>query len=138
MSDFLAIAAVRGKVLHLVDWDRPCWFLADKPEGDRLIPDPDSILTDALLFFSFADFDMPFDLFAGKRNKNKVFEMRDAHDFHSLDEARKIIRGKKEPFVLLAHFGTLEENIRIEIEEFSTPILTAPIDVDKANAYGIG
>ena len=129
MSDFLAIAAVRGKVLHLVDWDRPCWFLADKPEGDRLIPDPDSILTDALLFFSFADFDMPLDLFAGKRNRNKVFEMRDAHDFHSLDEARGIIRGRKEPFVLLAHFGKLDELIQKDIQLHKTKIMTAQIKV---------
>jgi hypothetical protein len=129
MSDFLAIAAVRGKVLHLVDWDRPCWFLADNPEGDRLIPDPDSILTDALLFYSFADFDMPFDLFAGKRNKNKVFEMKDSHDFHSLDEARRTIRGRKEPFVLLAHFGQLDELIQKDIQLHKTNIMTAQIRV---------
>jgi len=51
MSDFLAIAAVKGKVLHLVDWDRPVWFLADNPLGDRIIPDPNSFLTDASSFF---------------------------------------------------------------------------------------
>jgi hypothetical protein len=53
MSDFLAIAAVRGKVLHLVEWDRPVWFLADDPEGDRIIPELNSIFTDALMFFHF-------------------------------------------------------------------------------------
>ena len=59
MSEFLAIASVRGKVLHLVEWDRPVWFRADDPEGDRIVPELDSFLTDALLFYSFADFDMP-------------------------------------------------------------------------------
>ena len=127
MSDFLAIAVVQGKVLHLVDWDRPCWFLADNPKGDRLIPDPNSILTDALLFYSYSDFDMPFDLFAGKRASNRVFEMKDSHETHNLDEARKILRSRKEPFVLLAHFGTLDELIAKDIAQHRTQVLTAKI-----------
>ena len=127
MSDFLAIAVVRGKVLHLVDWDRPCWFLADNPKGDRLIPDPNSILTDALLFYAFSDFDMPFDLFAGKRGENRVFEMKDSNKSHNLDDARTILRGRKDPFVLLAHFGKLDDLISKDISKHQTEIKTAQI-----------
>lgn len=140
MSEFIAIAAVRGTVIHLVDWDRPCWFRADNPKGDRLIPDLDSMLTDALLFFAFADFDMTFDLFAGERGKNRVFEMKDAIGPMGIDESRKVLRGKTNllPFILLAHFGGLDNNLKTDIDSFQTPILTAPIDISKARRFKIG
>lgn len=127
MSDFLAIAVVRGKVMHLVDWDRPCWFLAEDPKGDRLVPDPNSILTDALLFFSYSEFDMPSDLFAGKRKTNRVFEMKDAQDSQNLDKARKILRSRKEPLILLAHFGPLDSLIKRDIAQHQNKIVTAQI-----------
>lgn len=127
MSDFLAIAVVKGKVLHLVDWDRPCWFLADNPKGDRLIPEPNSILTDALLFYAFSDFDMPFDLFAGNRGANRVVEMKDSNKSHNLDEVRTILRGRSGPLVLLAHFGTLDDLISKDISKHQTEIKTAKI-----------
>lgn len=138
MSDFLAIAAVQGKVLHLVDWDRPCWFLANDPEGDRLIPEIESILTDALLYFCSSEFDMPSDLFANTRNQRRVFEIKDSLNLHDLEESRRILRSRKKSFILLAHFGILDESLKSEQDKFSTPILTAPINIQQANDYGIG
>ena len=67
MSDFLAIAAVRGKVLHLVDFDRPVWMNAEDPTGDRIIPDLDNMLTDALLFFCHEELGISKDIFDTKR-----------------------------------------------------------------------
>jgi len=127
MSDFLAIAVAQGKVLHLVDWDRPCWFLANDPEGDRLIPDIDSILTDALLYFCFSEFEMPKDLFAEIRNQRKVVEMRSILNLNDLEESRKALRGRSIPFVLLAHFGNLDQEIQRDIELHATKIKTAQI-----------
>lgn len=138
MSDFLAIAAVRGKVLHLVDWDRPVWFLADDPEGDRIVPDLGSMLTDALLFFSFADFDMPLDLFAGQRRERRVFEMNHSKQYSEVERARSILRSRKEPFVLIAHFGKLDGHLAEDIERFSTPILTAQVKGQDAKKFKLG
>ncbi len=138
MSDFLAIAVAQGKVLHLVDWDRPCWFLANDPEGDRLIPDIDSILTDALLYFCFSEFEMPKDLFAEIRNQRRVVEMKEILNLHDLEDSRRILRSRNKPFVLLAHFGILDESLKSDQERFSTPILTAPINIQQASDYGIG
>jgi hypothetical protein len=138
MSDFIAIAVARGKVLHLIDWDRPCWLRADDPRGDRLIPDVDSMLTDALLFFSYSDFDMPRDIFAGQRGNNQVFEMKDGKGYVEVQEARKVLRSRKEPFVLLAHFGKLDQHLQSDIELFTTPIITSEISLSKARALGVG
>jgi hypothetical protein len=138
MSDFIAIAVVRGRAIHLVDWDRPCWFRPDAPNGDRLIPDLEGILTDALLFFSYDDFDMPFDLFAGQRGKNRVFEMKDASGIQNIDEARKVLRGRNQPFILLAHFGSLDSHLKKDIDMFKTPILSSQINQSQARKFGIG
>lgn len=138
MSDFIAIAVARGKVLHLIDWDRPCWIRADDPKGDRLIPDIESMLTDALLFYSYSDFDMPRDLFAGQRGKNQVFEMKDSNANLEIEEARSVLRNRKEPFVLLAHFGKLDQHLKDDIGHFTTPILTSEISLSQARSLGIG
>ena len=138
MSDFVAIAAVRGQVIHLVDWDKPCWFRPDNPMGDRLIPDLESLLTDALLFFAYEDFELPFDVFAGQRGNNRAFEMRDASGTNSLSEARKVLRSRSKPFILLAHFGNLDVHLKHDIESIKAPILTAPIDLEQARKFGIG
>lgn len=128
MSDFLAIAAVRGKVLHLVDWDRPVWFLADDPEGDRLIPELNSIFTDALLFFSFQDFNLSYDLFEGQRGKNKVFQITDATHFNQVEKSRTLIRNNPGPIVLLAHFGPCDSNLANDLQQINTPIHICQID----------
>ena len=138
MSDFIAIATVRGKAIHLVDWDRPCWFRPDEPKGDRLIPDLDSMLTDALLFFAYDDLGLTIDLFAGKRGRDQVFEMKDASGIQKVSEARKVIRERSGPFILLAHFGHLDIHLKSDIESLKTPVLTASIDLAQARKFGIG
>ena len=122
MSDFLAIAAVKGKVLHLVDWDRPVWFLAEHPLGDRIIPDPNSVFTDALLFFSYQDFNLPSDLFEGKRGNNRLFEIEDATHFDQLEKSRAFIRNNQGPTILFAHFGACDSNLANDLQQFKTPI----------------
>ena len=49
MSDFIAIVNIGVKVLHIVEWDKPVWFLADNPNGSRIIPRPHKLLKDALV-----------------------------------------------------------------------------------------
>jgi hypothetical protein len=128
MSDFLAIAAVKGKVLHLVDWDRPVWFLADNPLGDRIIPDPNSFLTDALLFFSYQDFNLSIDLFEGQRGENRVYQMSDSTHFDQLYNSRNLIRNTPGPIVLLAHFGPCDSNLVSDLKQFNTPIHISQIN----------
>jgi hypothetical protein len=128
MSDFLAIATVRGKVIHLVDWDRPVWFLADKPFGDRIIPDPNSIFTDALIFFSYQDFNMSMDLFEGQRGANKVFQMSDATYFNQVENSRIWVRNTPGPIVLLAHFGPCDSNLANDLKQFNIPIHISQIN----------
>lgn len=138
MSDFLAIVAVQGKVIHLVDWDRPCWFSPENPEGERLIPNINYMLTDALLFFAFENFDLPRDVFIGRRQKGQVLDLNDSIEPEGISEARMTLRGKKQPFVLLAHFGNLDSILKADIALFRTPILTAPIEMSQAHKFGIG
>ena len=138
MSDFIAIANVNGKVLHLVDWDRPVWFRADDPMGDRVVPDINHMLVDGLLFFAFADFDLPLDIFAGQRGKKQVFEMKEANRYSEVDKARSLLKNRKEPFVLLAHFGGLDVNLQNDLVTFNTPVLRAEINIKDAKRFGIG
>jgi hypothetical protein len=121
MSDFLAIATVRGKVFHLVDWDRPVWFLADKPFGDRIIPDPNSI-------FTYQDFNMSMDLFEGQRGANKVFQMSDATYFDQVENSRIWVRNTPGPIVLLAHFGPCDSNLANDLKQFNIPIHISQIN----------
>ena len=137
MSDFIAIANVNGKVLHLVDWDRPVWFRADDPMGDRVIPDLENMLVDGLLFFAYSDFDMPMDIFAGQRGKRQVLEMKQAGQYSEVDKARSILRSRKEPFILLAHFGELDINLKSDLETLAAPTLKAKIDMKDAKRFGI-
>jgi len=138
MSDFLAIVANEKAVLHLVDWDRPCWFRADDPTGDRLIPSLDSMLTDALLLFFQDQFEIDVDPFAKKRNGRSVLNVNDFPNSQELDQARKSIQKQKTHFILFAHFGNLDSALERDISLHSTPILTAQIDTTRANQFGIG
>jgi len=52
MSDVLATMTMSGKSLALVDYGRPVWFLADQPNGLRVIPHWNHKLADALALFA--------------------------------------------------------------------------------------
>lgn len=128
MSDFLAIAVSDSKVIHLVDWDRPCWFSPISPKGDRLIPSPNSILTDAILFFFQDPLSLSSDPFKDQRGLGTLVDCDRLPDQRSLEEARLEIRGKKHNFFLIAHFGNLDTLIREDITRHKTEILTARIE----------
>lgn len=136
MSDFLAIAAVRGKVLHLVDFDRPVWMRADNPIGDRIVPDLENMLADALLFFCHEELGLSQDIFATKRGRDSLFDLSTKID--GLDQARQEVRGSKKEFVLLAHFEKLESIFGEELGGFSLPVIPAAIDLSAAKRFGIG
>lgn len=138
MSDFLAIVANEKAVLHLVDWDRPCWFRADDPTGDRLIPSLDSMLTDALLLFYLDQFELDIDPFEKQRNGRSVISVNDLPNSQELNQARQSIQKQKTPFILFAHFGNLDAVLERDISHHSTPILTARIDAIRADKFGIG
>ena len=138
MSDFMAIVANEKAVLHLVDWDRPCWFRADDPTGDRLIPGLDSMLTDALLLFFQDQFELDIDPFEKQRNGRSVINVNELPNSQELNEARKSIQVQKARFILFAHFGNLDAVLERDISLHSTPILTARIDATRANRFGIG
>lgn len=128
MSDFLAIAVSDSKVIHLVDWDKPCWFSANSPKGDRLIPSPNSILTDAILFFFQDQVGLSSDPFRAQRGLGTLVDCDRLPDQKSLEEARLEIRGKRHKFLLIAHFGNLDALIREDIIRHKTEILTARIE----------
>ena len=128
MSDFLAIAASNKRVVHLVDWDRPCWFRADDPEGDRLIPGLDSIFTDAVLFFFSDEFKLSHDPFRNHRGKRKLIDANEYNDLQALNIARQEICKEKSTSILLAYYGHLDKLMQEDIMRHQTKILTAKID----------
>ena len=137
MSDFIAIVNVGGKVLHLVDWDRPVWFLADNPNGSRIIPRPKSFLTDALVFFASEEFGIN-NPFKELKKANDLIDLNTIKDNEEFLAAFKFISKIDKPWIFIATFGRMDKAMRDEIDRISIPVITSEIDVKRARELGIG
>ena len=128
MSDFLAIVAINGTVLHLVDWDKPCWFKASAPRGERVIPHPDYFITDALAVLAAEEFDLSREAQFAWRSKSIVYDFTDPKYQSDLKTLRHLVRAKSNPFLLVSHFGNIEVLLKQDLSNLSLKVLTAQID----------
>ncbi len=133
MSDFLAVAAINGTVLHLVDWDKPCWFRADSPDGERVIPHHEFFLTDALALLAADEFDLKQEAQFPWRRDSIVYNLSAAEYQSELVEIRRKIRAKQNPSILISHFGKLDFLLTQDVSKLSLEVLTAPIDESNRN-----
>ena len=128
MSDFLAIVAINGTVLHLVDWDKPCWFKASAPRGERVIPHPDYFITDALAVLASEEFESSQEAQFAWRGESIVYDFTDPKYQSDLGTLRHLVRGKSNSFLLVSHFGNIEVLLKQDLSNLSLKVLTAQID----------
>ena len=133
MSDFLAVVAINGTVLNLVDWDKPCWFRADSPNGERVIPHPEFFLTDALALLAADEFDLKQEAQFPWRRDCVVYNLTEAEYQGDLVEMRRKIRAKRNPSILISYFGKLDFLLTQDVSKLSLEVLTAPIDESNRN-----
>jgi hypothetical protein len=133
VSDFLAIAAINGTVLHLVDWDKPCWFRAGSPNGERVIPHPEFFLTDALAMLAADEFGLKQEAQFPWRRDCIVYDFTDPKYESDLRTLRHLVRAKSIPFLLVSHFGNIDVLLKQDLSKLSLRVLTAQINESDEN-----